>query len=410
MIDDDRPTIHLTARAGWINDPLSLTWHDGTYHVFFQHVPGQTSWAPSCHWGHATSADLRTWTEQPVALAPGEGDDGIWSGSLAVDGDRTTIFYTSIDAADFSIGRIRTATPIDEEWIRWCKGDIVAVPPADLDVQVYRDPFVFRDGDQWRMLVGANLHGTTAATLSYSSPDLRDWRYDGIAAQRDTAASDPIWTGKLWECPQVFTIDGVDVLITSVWSDDELHYVAYGLGAWNDGAFTVEHWGRLTWGDSYYAPSFYRDADGRPGLVFWLREIRDRDGDVWTGAMSVPHVLSLDGDVLVARPHPDVIRDGGVTAHTAFDHVELVSDGRADIINWDPEFGELEVIRDGAPVLTLERTAGKVVVSAPVSGWSATVVADDSTVQILIDGPILEMSTGAGLFAAPLRSTAATSQ
>ncbi|PYY34002.1 glycoside hydrolase family 32 protein [Curtobacterium sp. MCBD17_030] len=409
MIDDDRPSIHLTARSGWINDPLSLTWHDGKYHVFFQYVPEQTSWAPSCHWGHATSTDLRTWTEQPVALAPGEGDDGIWSGSLAIDGDRTTIFYTSIETPDFSIGRIRTATSTASDWTTWTKGDVVAVPPEDIDVQVYRDPFVFRDRDRWRMLVGANIDGTTAAALSYSSPDLQSWQYDGVAAQRNTSLTEPVWTGKLWECPQVFTIEGVDVLITSVWNDDELHYVAYGLGEWRDGVFEVERWGRLTWGESYYAPSFYRDADGRPGLVFWLREIRDHAGDTWTGAMSVPHLLTLDGDELIARPHPDVISGDGVNAHSAFDSINLTGDGRADVINWDPDLGQLIITRNGELILTLERDTDELHVAA-ATGASGSVPAGRGLVQVLLDGPVLEISTRAGLFAAPLRTPVAVTQ
>ena len=69
-----RPLLHFTTRAGWINDPLGLTFHDGRYHLFFQYVPGSTEWAADQRWGHATSDDLLHWTERPVALAPGDGD------------------------------------------------------------------------------------------------------------------------------------------------------------------------------------------------------------------------------------------------------------------------------------------------------------------------------------------------
>ena len=57
-----RPAFHFTAHSGWINDPLGLTFHGGQYHLFYQHIPGATDWAPQCRWGHATSADLLTWT------------------------------------------------------------------------------------------------------------------------------------------------------------------------------------------------------------------------------------------------------------------------------------------------------------------------------------------------------------
>lgn len=53
--------------------------------------------------------------------------------------------------------------------------------PDDLDLIAYRDPFVRREGDGWRMFVGAALRDGTAAALSYTSDDLRQWAYSGIA-------------------------------------------------------------------------------------------------------------------------------------------------------------------------------------------------------------------------------------
>ena len=166
----DRPEFHFTPTKGWINDPYGLVFHGGVYHLFFQYVPDSVTWASNCHWGHATSRDLVSWVEQDPAIAPGEDDDGIWSGSLAVDsnGD-ASIFYTSIELSDVSRGRVRLATPQDKDWRTWQKGDIVVQAPDELDVVAFRDPFVFRDGNQWRMLVGTGLTGGVAAASSFSS-------------------------------------------------------------------------------------------------------------------------------------------------------------------------------------------------------------------------------------------------
>jgi beta-fructofuranosidase len=42
------------------------------------------------------------WTEQGVAVAPGGGDDGVWSGSIATGPDGgATMFYTSVTEPDF---------------------------------------------------------------------------------------------------------------------------------------------------------------------------------------------------------------------------------------------------------------------------------------------------------------------
>ena len=111
----------------------------------------------------------------------------------------------------------------------------------------YRDPFVFRDGEQWRMFVGAGLEGGTAAAVSYSSEDLAEWTLDGIATQRSGTETEPVWTGTMWECPQLLEIDGsAHVVVTSIWEDDVLHYVAYGVGSYTDGKFMARSWGQLS--------------------------------------------------------------------------------------------------------------------------------------------------------------------
>ena len=95
----DRPEFHFTPTKGWINDPYGLVFHGGVYHLFFQYVPDSVTWASNCHWGHATSRDLVSWVEQDPAIAPGEDDDGIWSGSLAVDEQRRRIDFLHVDRA-----------------------------------------------------------------------------------------------------------------------------------------------------------------------------------------------------------------------------------------------------------------------------------------------------------------------
>ena len=184
-----RPLIHFTPERGWINDPHGLTWHLGRYHLFYQCVPDSIEWRLDCNWGHATSSDLVTWRAEEPVLSPGQGDDGVWSGSLVVDdAGAATIFYTSVVASDPRIGRIRIATPRVDDWSRWVKGAVVASAPPDERLATFRDPFVLRERRGWRMLVGAGLPDRRGAVVSYYSADLVDWYYDGILAQASPAA------------------------------------------------------------------------------------------------------------------------------------------------------------------------------------------------------------------------------
>lgn len=403
---DPRPEFHFTAAEGWINDPLGLTWKDEKYHLFYQYVPGRSTWASNCHWGHATSPDMVSWTEQGIALAPGDGDDGIWSGSIATDvNGHSTLFYTAVQEPDIGIGRIRTATPDDETWNHWTKGpEVVRAPESG--VVAYRDPFVFRDGEKWRMFVGAGLTGGTGAAISYSSGDLMAWELDGIAAQRAGSDRDQTWTGTMWECPQLFEIDGSHVLVTSVWEDDVLHYVAYGVGSYNDGKFTARVWKQLSYGAGYYAPSFFRDKDGKPSLIFWIRGVISPDRK-WASVLSIPHTLTLQDDTLVATPHEDldIYTVPALSAIRGTDSFNAVLSAGADF-SWNPGEGTTIRLKAGGKTLaTLTHANNELIINVPNNNDFTDVripVPSGSRVRAIIDRGTLEVSARGGIAAAPL--------
>ena len=158
--------------------------------------------------------------------------------------------------------------------------------------------------------------------------------------------------------------------------------------------FQAESWGRLTFGDSYYAPSLFTDADGRPCLLFWMRGIGDPDAG-WEGAHSVPYALSLDGDRLIATPHPDVARHRRPATGSG-----TVSALAADI-TWNDADGGSLIIESGAAVAVTIYRDGETLRVRSAGSEATTPVS--GPVRVLIDGPVLEVSSPAGLFGAAIR-------
>jgi beta-fructofuranosidase len=348
-----RPKVHFTAESGWINDPHGVVWHDGAYHVFFQYVPGSTRWGPQCLWGHAISADLVHWREVEPALTPVDGEIGCWSGASVVTGDELQLLYTRVAGDHLGRGVIARARP-DAALRRWRADPVAALvePPADLDVEHFRDPCVFRHDGRWVMVVGVGLADGTAAVVQYTSTDLVQWDYTGVLCQRSRTEIDPVWTGSMWECPQLFPLGEVWVLVVSVWADDVLHDVVAATGEYDGERFTPMRWQTLTRGDSAYAMTSFGDRAGRRCVVSWLREAAsfDPSGSVRAGAHSLPYVMSLgEGGGLTLALHPDVDRQlgppvaaGEAVAATAFEITLTDAEARAEVVLRD---GQVDVFR-----------------------------------------------------------------
>nr|WP_243077201.1 GH32 C-terminal domain-containing protein [Microbacterium sp. SS28] len=216
-----RPLVHFTPERNWMNDPNGMVYVDGTYHLFFQHNPSGTRWG-NMSWGHATSPDLLTWTEQPIAIPQtfndaGESIEDIFSGSVVVDEQNTSGFgvaggpaplialYTSAytDRHPTHAGKqaqsLAYSLDNGQTWTKYAGNPVVDRGSAN-----FRDPKVIRyegrDGAYWVMVA---VEATDHKVVMYRSDNLRDWTYLSEFGSANA-------TGGIWECPDLFEmpVDG----------------------------------------------------------------------------------------------------------------------------------------------------------------------------------------------------------
>lgn len=379
---EPRPRLHVTPPTGWLNDPVGGLVHGDRQHLFFQYVPSSTRWRLDCHWGHLAGDDLVRWQHLPVALAPGDGDDGVWSGSAVADRQGPVLLYTSVLDGNLERGRVALARPLDDGLIGWRKhaGNPVLEPPPDLDLAHFRDPFVWGSPGGWSMVVGAGLSDGRGAVLRYRSPDLQSWQFDGVLAA-DTDGE----LGETWECPQYLDLDGRRALVVSVWDGGTLTRVAAACGSERDGTFAPDGWETLGYGGAAYALTTYRDRSGRLAATAWLRHDGTDERRVgWSGMLSLPQLLSTraDGGIRVA-PHPDIDTLRQEPIESADGAVDLSGDERTDGV------ADLEVTLPPGAQLRLEATGRPVIMTAAAAGVDVESAAGTTTVPVPAGGPLV---------------------
>ena len=325
--DPQRPVYHLMTAANWINDPNGPCYHDGYWHMFFQHNPYIADFGPM-GWGHARSADLVHWEHCPIAIMPspkGYDGAGCWSGSVVIHDGVPTMIYSGV--ADMTLYSADDDLPpsdrqripqgyyhefvleIDQEtqciatrgdnlqtWRKHRANPVVPAPPAAFDVIGFRDPFLWKEADgRWYMLLGSGIKSRGGVAFLYRSPDLINWEY-----LNPLYIGDPQESGINWECPNFLNLGGKHMLVVSPHGRP-----VYWLGDYVDHRFTPDGAPRrLDWGDVFYAPNSLLDPAGRWLMWGWVREARPRDQYAaagWASCLTLPREISLDdsGDLRV---------------------------------------------------------------------------------------------------------------
>ena len=319
---EDRPAFHITPYVGWMNDPNGFSCYKGEYHLFYQYNPYNTHW-DSMHWGHVVSKDLLHWDYLPAALAPDQDYDkvGCFSGSAIELPDGKQLFmYTGVRKEVQPGGGVRDiqtqclATGDGMDYEKDPRNPILTVE----DMPENSSPFDFRDPKMWKcedgsyrcVTVNDRADGTGGRILLYRSEDGYDWKFESIMLSNDGRF------GKMWKCPDFFTLDGKDVVLVSpqdmLPKDFEYHNgdgTLCLIGKFDETTktFIPESDQAVDYGIDFYAMQTVEAPDGRRIMIGWMQNWDTCSNNripkgKWFGQMSIPRELSIKDGRLIQKP------------------------------------------------------------------------------------------------------------
>ena len=316
--NDERPVSHLSTKIGWMNDPNGFSVYDGKYHLFYQYHPYSTQWGPM-HWGHAVSTDLLKWEFLPAAIAPDMPYDmgGCFSGSaIEIDDGRQLLVYTGVKRERGEDGRMHdlqtqcVAVGDGMNYIKYEDNPVLtgADVPEGFSANDFRDPKVFRNADgRFGLVVGNRSDDGSGAILLYRSQDGFSWKFVSIL---DRSYNE---FGRMWECPDMFTLEGRDVIITSPQDMRALGLEFHSgnctmalIGSLKDDQFLRENVQAIDYGLDFYAPQTTLTPDGRRVMIAWMQNWDTTAGcpenAKWFGQMTTPRELAFRNDRLIQNP------------------------------------------------------------------------------------------------------------
>ncbi|ERJ59901.1 hypothetical protein M472_14105 [Sphingobacterium paucimobilis HER1398] len=283
-----RPVYHFTPEQHWMNDPNGMVYHEGLYHLFYQHNPNSSKWGPM-HWGHAVSKDLVDWEHREIALYP-DSLGTIFSGSAIIDKDNVAgfgknamiAFYTSNYETQedgkrkrFQTQSLAYSTDNGRTWAKYANNPVLDNP----GIKAFRDPKVIwhEASKTWIMSI------TEGQKIGfYGSKDLKKW--DKLSDFGEGYGAH----GGVWECPDLISMKSgtkdVWVLIVSVnpGGPNGGSGTQYFLGDFDGTTFKPHdketRW--LDWGTDNYAGVTWSNVGNKHLFIGWMSN--------WLYANAVP--------------------------------------------------------------------------------------------------------------------------
>ncbi len=338
ILPEERPAFHLSSRVGWMNDPNGFSYYKGEFHLFYQYHPYDSHWGPM-HWGHATSTDLLHWKYLPAALAPDASydRDGCFSGgALAMQDGTHMLMYTGVCnemQQNKQFAGVQTqcvAFGDGENYVKYAGNPVLKWEdlPPDCSRFDFRDPRIWQEADgtfraavvnyslrKYREVLHDrskdNSDGLLASTrireeeeggqiLLFSAQDPLHWKFERKLAVNGYRI------GRMWECPDLFELDGKQVILASAMDmlPDGLEF-HNGNGTFcligeydkETGKFISESEQSVDYGIDFYAEQTVLAPDGRRIMIAWMQNWDTCNLHTksipWFGQMTLPRELSI---------------------------------------------------------------------------------------------------------------------
>lgn len=295
-----RNQFHPSTRRGWNNDPNGMVFHDGKYHLYYQHNPVGIFWG-NMHWGHFESVDLIHWQEQPIALFQKTVNDMAFSGGGFVDFNNSAgLGLDKLFVAFTSTGRgecLAYSENGGQTFVELKENPVVR--------HAGRDPKIiwYEPEKKWVMVVYDNQECVETKTIVpttetekrrnaniafWESTNLRRWERTGAFTDADRNA--------VFECPEFFELPIQGNSQATRW----ILYAAqnrYFVGRFDGQRFIKESGPHGSSHGAFYAAQTFSDTpDGRRIQIGWVRtnDYVDRFPDqIVNQAFTLPHELTL---------------------------------------------------------------------------------------------------------------------
>ncbi|MBM4764427.1 sucrose-6-phosphate hydrolase [Bacillus sp. B15-48] len=386
-----RQTFHIQPVTGLLNDPNGFAYYNGEYHLFYQWFPlGPVHGLK--HWYHTKSKDLVHWENAGMAVEPSNQFDshGAYSGSAIEENGQLFLLYTG-NTRDVNWNRKPyqcLAVMKQNGCITKNDSSVIQEVPSGY-TDHFRDPKVWKQGDEFYAVIGAQRETKTGCVVLYRSTNLIDWQFLGeIKTELENF-------GYMWECPDYFELDNQGVFIFSPQGlkpegdfYQNIYQSGYMIGRPLDletNQFIHDAFHELDRGFDFYAPQTMKDPKGRRILVGWmgLPEIgypTDKNG--WAHCLTLLRELSIKDGKLIQKPvsELELLRGEKTEANKLVKNESVVFEGFEGEVyelfvefsaNTAQEFGiELRVGADEKTVIKYNAVTKKVVFDRTESGQS----------------------------------------